>query len=164
MLWGGWLYPILGKSKLMGAGLALEHVIESNLQPDYLMGCSLAFSRRLVDEIGLMDESYFMYSEEVDWQLRAIRKDYSLTVIESSRVNHVGAMSSGGHGEFYHYYRNRAAIMFNRKFYGTAFALLSAINLSLITILLEYHSPRNVISGVKGAFAGILQRGSKYEY
>lgn len=39
-------------------------------QPDYLMGCSLAFSARLLERIGLMDEDYFMYSEEVDWQFR----------------------------------------------------------------------------------------------
>src|SRR5690606_39015502 len=63
---GGKLYPLLGKARLLGKESTLEAMEQMRDKPDYLMGCSLAFSASLVREVGMMDESYFMYSEEVD--------------------------------------------------------------------------------------------------
>ncbi|HBS81269.1 MAG TPA: glycosyltransferase family 2 protein, partial [Pseudomonas sp.] len=76
--------------------------------PDYIMGCSLAFSAALTEEIGLMDEDYFMYFEEVDWQYRARSFGVSTRVIPESRLYHYGSLSLGSRSAFYHYYRNRA--------------------------------------------------------
>ncbi|WP_434456205.1 glycosyltransferase family 2 protein [Stutzerimonas urumqiensis] len=153
---GGKLFPLLGKAKLLGKGRTVEEMIETGEQPDYVMGCSLAFSAALIDKVGLMDETYFMYSEEVDWQFRAKRLGIGIRVIPQSRLYHYGSLSSnGGRSAFYHYYRNRAATRFNKRFYGPVFALASACFLSAITVAKEIRRPALAWSGIKGAFKGV---------
>ena len=154
---GGKLYPILGKARLLGKDQSLEAIDEQQQThaPDYIMGCSLAFSAALTREIGLMDEAYFMYFEEVDWQYRARRFGITSQVIPASRLFHYGSLSLGSRSAFYHYYRNRAATRFNKRFYGPAFALTSAFLLSAVTTLKEYRNPTLAWSGIKGAFKGV---------
>lgn len=153
---GGKLYPLLGKARLLGKGQTVEAMIDSGEQPDYVMGCSMAFSSSLIDRVGVMDETYFMYSEEVDWQFRAKRHGVGIRVVPQSRVYHYGSLSSnGGRSAFYHYYRNRAATRFNKRFYGPVFALASACFLSAITVAKEIRHPALAWSGIKGAFKGV---------
>lgn len=154
---GGKLYPILGKARLLGKDQSIEASEQQNPQhvPDYIMGCSLAFSAALTEEIGLMDEDYFMYFEEVDWQYRAKRFGVSTRVIPQSRLYHYGSLSLGNRSAFYHYYRNRAATRFNKRFYGPTFAVVSAFLLSAVTTVKEYKNPTLAWSGIKGAFKGV---------
>lgn len=152
---GGKLYPLLGKAKLLGKGTRLEEALLQRDMPDYLMGCSLAFPASLVQCVGLMDEDYFMYSEEVDWQYRARRFGFSIKVVPESQIFHYGSLSSGGKSAFYHYYRNRAATRFNKKFYGIFYSFVSACFLSAITVVREFKNPLLAWSGVKGAFKGV---------
>ncbi len=152
---GGKLYPLLGKARLLGKGRSLADVQRDHQEPDYLMGCSLAFSATLLDRIGLMDERYFMYSEEVDWQYRAKNLGISIKVVAQSVIYHHGSLSSGGRSAFYHYYRNRAATRFNKRFYGLLFAFTSACMLSTITVIKEFKRPALAWSGIKGAFKGV---------
>lgn len=154
---GGTNYPILGKAKLYMNGCYINDVPVGGYEvPDYIMGCSLLLSKRLLNEVGLMDEGYFMYSEEIDWQKRAEVFGYCLDVAPDSLVYHEGSGSSGGKSPYYFFLRNRAAIRFNKKFFGFSFALISAINLSLISVLQEYRRPKNLYSAIKGAFVGLL--------
>ena len=154
---GGKLYPILGKARLLGKNQSIDALQQQVPQhdPDYIMGCSLAFSAALTKEIGLMDESYFMYFEEVDWQYRARRFGVSIKVIPESRLFHYGSLSLGNRSAFYHYYRNRAATRFNKRFYGPVFALVSAFLLSAVTTIKEFRNPALAWSGIKGAFKGV---------
>ncbi|MCQ4309824.1 glycosyltransferase family 2 protein [Pseudomonas stutzeri] len=154
---GGKLYPILGKARLLGKNQSIETLQQQSLQhdPDYIMGCSLAFSAALTEEIGLMDEDYFMYFEEVDWQYRARRFGVSIKVVPESRLFHYGSLSLGNRSAFYHYYRNRAATRFNKRFYGSMFAVVSAFLLSAVTTIKEYRNPTLAWSGIKGAFKGV---------
>ena len=64
--------PWLGKTRLIGKGLHLNNLQEAgNKRLDFLMGASLLVSKEVVDQVGLMEEGYFMYNEEADWQWRA---------------------------------------------------------------------------------------------
>lgn len=152
---GGRLYPLLGKARLLGKGKSVESLQQQGMQPDYLMGCSMAFAASLIRRVGLMDERYFMYSEEVDWQFQGRKAGMSIRVVPQSRLFHYGSLSSGARSAFYHYYRNRAATRFNKRFYGSLFAFASACFLSVITAIKEFKHPGLAWSGIKGAFKGV---------
>ncbi|GGL57256.1 glycosyltransferase family 2 protein [Sporolactobacillus putidus] len=63
---------------------------------DYITGCSLLFRKELLDEIGFMMEDYFLYCEEVDWNIRASKFGWKLVYIPKSVVYHKVSKSSGG--------------------------------------------------------------------
>ena len=58
------------------------------------MGAAMLVHRAAVDEIGLMEESFFMYGEEVDWQRRMQRAGWSVRFIPGAEVVHLGGGSS----------------------------------------------------------------------
>lgn len=158
---GGKIFPILGKAKLFKKGGSISSVSRIDGLPDYIMGCSMAFSKTFVDDVGLMDERYFMYWEEVDWQTRGRDQGYKLAVSKNSVVYHKGSFSTGGRGTFYYYYVTRAAIIYNKKFYGFLFSMISCIFLISVIGIKEYRNPRILHAAVRGAVAGLLRSSSR---
>jgi len=63
---------------------------------DWLSGAALLVRRAAADEVGLFDESFFMFSEEVDWQTRFRRAGWSVLFYPAAEVVHVGGASHGG--------------------------------------------------------------------
>jgi GT2 family glycosyltransferase len=59
-------------------------------------GATLAVSRRAVELAGLLDETLFMYVEDVDWSLRIRRAGFAVVLVPGARVRHKGSGSSGG--------------------------------------------------------------------
>jgi GT2 family glycosyltransferase len=61
----------------------------------YLSGCSLFIPRPVWERVGLLDESFFMYGEDVDYSIRATTAGVPLRVATGSVVLHAEAASSG---------------------------------------------------------------------
>lgn len=62
----------------------------------FLSGCSWFIPIKIIDEIGYLDERYFMYVEDIDYTQKVYKKGYSLLVASDSKIYHKGAKSSGG--------------------------------------------------------------------
>jgi GT2 family glycosyltransferase len=62
---------------------------------DWVAGASLMVRRAVFDAVGLLDEGYFMYFEEVDFCLKASRAGWPCWYVPSSRVVHLIGQSSG---------------------------------------------------------------------
>lgn len=62
---------------------------------DWMAGASLLVRRRMLDEVGLFDERYFLYFEETDLCLRARRAGWKAAYLPQSRVMHIGSVSTG---------------------------------------------------------------------
>lgn len=158
---GGKVMPLLGKTRLYMKNRPIDQLSSADEREiDYVMGASLLVRRNVLDDIGLMDESYFMYSEEVDWQYRAKAKGWGIAVSSSSFVYHGDSSSNSVKSYLFHYYRNRAAIMFTRKFYGLLPSIIAAANLGCITILQNWKNVKRVIYGIKGVIHGLMRRTS----
>lgn len=55
---------------------------------DWVSGASMLVRREVLDRIGLMDEDYFLYYEEQDFQLRAREAGFGIWYVPHSRVVH----------------------------------------------------------------------------
>jgi N-acetylglucosaminyl-diphospho-decaprenol L-rhamnosyltransferase len=64
-------------------------------QVDWLAGASMLIRRRVVETIGLMDETYFLYFEETDYCLQARRAGFTTHYVVESSVTHIGSVSTG---------------------------------------------------------------------
>lgn len=62
---------------------------------DWVAGASMIIRREVFDDIGLLDEAYFMYFEEVDFCLRAKRAGWTCWYVPRSRVVHLVGQASG---------------------------------------------------------------------
>lgn len=100
-----------------------EFLILEDCRSFYPCGASIFVTKDFVDEVGLMDERYFLYYEEPDWSIRASKKNYSLGIFNHVPVYHKEGASAGSSvdGKFrssfsdYYLIKNRFTII--RKFY-----------------------------------------------
>ena len=90
---------------------------ESVREADWLYGACLFVRRDAVDQVGLFDESFFMFSEEVDWCYRFHAAGWNVLFDPGAEVVHVGGGSHGGR-----MYREnlRGHLRFFAKHYGPA--------------------------------------------
>ncbi|MEO8601001.1 MAG: glycosyltransferase family 2 protein [bacterium] len=81
---------IRGVNALPGAGFGARREVE------VAIGCSLLLRAQALRDVGLFDEAYFAYHEDVDWCLRARRAGWTLLFEPYSRVFHTGSGSTVG--------------------------------------------------------------------
>lgn len=70
-------------------------ILEEPSSVDWVSGAFMMIRRAVIDEIGLMDEGYFLYFEETDFILRARRAGWTCWHVPHSRVVHLVGQSSG---------------------------------------------------------------------
>ncbi|MER3410202.1 MAG: glycosyltransferase family 2 protein [Thermoleophilia bacterium] len=63
---------------------------------DWLMGACLLVRRAAIDAVGLLDESFFLFSEETDWCYRFRAAGWQVIFYPEAEVVHVGGASHGG--------------------------------------------------------------------
>lgn len=60
---------------------------------DYIPGCAFLFPRSILTKIGLLNENYFFYGEDLDWTFCLKRLGYELRVDSSALVWHKASFS-----------------------------------------------------------------------
>ncbi len=61
---------------------------------DFVLGATLMVRGEALRQVGLLDEGYFMYCEEMDWQRRAQRAGWRVYCTPAARITHVAGASS----------------------------------------------------------------------
>lgn len=80
---------------------------------DFATGCCLAFSAKTFNKIGPLNQSLFMYLEDVEWSIRAQRQGLTSWYQPQSVIWHKNAGATAGPGSLFHQYfqtRNRLRI------------------------------------------------------
>jgi len=77
---------------LYAGGFDHDEVTEA----EWLFGPALLVRREAADAVGLFDEDFFMFSEEVDWMTRFRRAGWKVLFFPGAEVVHVGGASHGG--------------------------------------------------------------------
>ncbi|SEK91721.1 Glycosyltransferase, GT2 family [Roseovarius nanhaiticus] len=70
-------------------------VPEDTARVDWVAGASLMLRGRMLDRIGLFDETFFLYFEETDLCLRAAREGWHALYVPQSEAEHLGSVSTG---------------------------------------------------------------------
>jgi len=65
-------------------------------EADWLSGAALLVRREAAEQVGLFDEAFFMFGEEVDWLTRFRRAGWKVYFDPAAEVVHVGGASHGG--------------------------------------------------------------------
>ena len=63
---------------------------------DVVMGACMLVRRAAVDQVGELDESFFLFSEETDWCYRFVQAGWKVLFFPGADCIHVGGASHGG--------------------------------------------------------------------
>jgi hypothetical protein len=82
---------------------------------DILSGCFWLIRREALNQVGLLDESFFMYGEDMDWCRRFWESGWKLAFIPSAEAIHHGGASSANAPVRFHLEQQRANLQYWRK-------------------------------------------------
>ncbi|MBN4061514.1 glycosyltransferase family 2 protein [bacterium AH-315-G11] len=105
---------------------------------DWVPGCYLLMRKEVIDQVGLFDERYFLYSEEVDLCFAAKKADWQVHYFSDTSVIHLGGESAKSDGEItesggqLESLQIESELLYFRKNHGF-FGVLSHVVLQLMT-------------------------------
>ncbi len=103
---GGTFHPWLGWGRHRGCGLRDEGQFDRLEETARVCGCSMMATKKFCERVGLLDEDFFCYGEDVDWGMRAKREGFKVFYVPGSKVWHKVSKSVGGVGNAISVYYN----------------------------------------------------------
>lgn len=85
---GGLLHLWKGSTQHIGQGEVDRGQYNEMRDCDYLTGAFLLVKRKIIEEIGVIPDMYFMYWEDVDWSMRMRQAGYRLCYVPGAVVTH----------------------------------------------------------------------------
>ena len=82
-------------SKLLSDKVVAQPIPTEACEVEWVSGASMFVRREVFKDVGLLDESYFMYFEETDFCLRAARKGWTCWYVPEASIVHLVGQASG---------------------------------------------------------------------
>jgi N-acetylglucosaminyl-diphospho-decaprenol L-rhamnosyltransferase len=113
------LRKLAPRSRALNAFYAGGFAHDEVREADWLMGACMLVRRAAVDEVGGLDERFFLFNEETDWCYRFRQAGWSVVFYPAAEVFHVGGSAHGGR-----FFRElvRGQLLFLQKHHGPAAA------------------------------------------
>jgi GT2 family glycosyltransferase len=112
---------------------------------DWISGAAMLIRRQTLDEVGPLDEGFYMYCEDVDWCYRARQKGWKIYYLPTAIITHLIGRSSDQRPRAMVVEFHRSMRRFYRKHYAALWPIgfrwlpSLAIRLRLWATLLHYH-------------------------
>lgn len=103
-------------------------------------GAALIVPRKIIDQVGMMPEIYFLYYEEHDWCEMVKRAGYNMYYIGESQVLHKESVSTGNDSPLKIYYLTRNRLVFMRRNFSGVPLLSGLLFFFLVSI------PKNTLT------------------
>ena len=121
------------------SGYAMLYWAQDALRPvDILTGCFWLARREALEKVGLLDESFFMYGEDMDWCRRFWNAGWKLMFVPAAEAIHYGGASSANAPVRFYIEMQRADLQYWKKHHSWAgvacYFLISCFHLALRSI------------------------------
>lgn len=125
------LHKIFPKSKNFGK-YTMSYVDEDEVsEVDSLMGAFMMVRKSVIDEIGLLDEEFFMYGEDIDWCFRIKEAGYKMVYYPKVKIIHYKGASSNKKRVKTIYEFHRAMILFYNKHFRKKYNIFVTLTVYL---------------------------------
>ncbi len=118
---------------------------DATARVDWVTGAAMLVRRQVIDEVGGFDESFFMYSEELDWQRRIKAAGWEIVYYPEAKIMHYGGKSSDQIAAQRHIYFQTSKVHYFYKYHGACIAFI------LRTFLLANYAWQLFLEVTKGA-------------
>jgi N-acetylglucosaminyl-diphospho-decaprenol L-rhamnosyltransferase len=130
------LRKLAPRSRALNAFYAANWDHASAREVEWLSGAAMLVRREAVAEVGGVDESFFMYNEESDWQYRMRHGGWQIWFCPDAEVVHVGGESTKREWGRMFAAQVRSHVQFVRKHHGRPAAELTR-SLLLVSLVLR---------------------------
>jgi GT2 family glycosyltransferase len=117
------LHNLFPHSKLFGGFLMQDYPYNSMDDVEVLTGWFWMVSRSAFEEVGGLDEQFFMYGEDIDWSYRFRKAGWRVVFFPQSEALHYGAASSAQAPARFYVEMRRANLQYFRKHHGRVGAI-----------------------------------------
>lgn len=156
--WGG------GKINIWTGRTRHAHSPHSDEWFDYITAASILIRRDAIEDVGLLDEGFFLYWEDTDYSYRLRKAGWQLGVAASSIVIHKENASTRGQRSSFDRYATESTIRFLRKHSPVPyFSIPSSLLLKIVNSLLTLRFRRigDISSGAKTYLSGKAVRSTR---
>lgn len=121
------LSRIFRNNKILGREQMLWWKRNTEKEVDVVSGMFMFVRRKAIEQIGLMDEAFFMYCEEGDWCYRFKKAGWKILFWPGTKIMHVhgGSHSSDQVAEKMYAQKQKSLLLFIKKHSGILSCLLS---------------------------------------
>ncbi|MCS6986098.1 MAG: glycosyltransferase family 2 protein [Sphingomonadaceae bacterium] len=146
-----------GQSRGIGHNLPVNRPFDPKKvarETDFVLGASLAVSRAFLETVGFMEESYFLYFEEMDWAVRN-RGRFATAFAHAAVVYHKegGSIGSsdrkGERSAMSEYYLMRSRLRFYRRNFPLLLPIQYGLGLGLVLRRLWRRQPAKAAAMVR---------------
>ena len=113
-----WLQPYAPR-RLLKRYHVLDQADDATLDVDWVTGAALMARRQAIEQVGPLDEGFFMYSEELDWCRRFRDAGWRVVYLPSAQIIHHEGKSSEQVVPARHMYFQTSKVRYFRKHHGT---------------------------------------------
>ena len=89
-----YLYKLFPRNRFFGRERMTWWDRSDEREVEVVTGCFIMVRRKAIDQVGLLDENFFMYGEETDWCWRFNRAGWKVLFTPESKIIHIGGQSS----------------------------------------------------------------------
>lgn len=158
---GGELTHRENVSRLRGFGQVMNGVYRKDEFVDYLPGCVLMVRRDVFEKVGLLEESYFCYMEDVDFGQRVHEAGFKNRLVPSATAFHKPSSSTGGGYNAARKYMNAVNSVHFLRRHGSfrawaGFALFDVLGLPMALVIATLHGcPGAAVAKCRGLIDGL---------
>lgn len=98
---------------MVNIGEKVFDLVSKSVHPvDFVTGCCLLIRKSLINEIGMLDERFFAYYEDVEWCYRALNAGKLVCLVPESKIWHKVSPEKRAASPLVHYYMTRNRLLF----------------------------------------------------
>lgn len=118
-----WLQPLAPRG-VLERYYALDLPDDQPAEVDWVTGAALLVRREAMEQVGMLDEGFFMYSEELDWCRRIKAAGWQIVYLPAAQIIHHVGKSSEQVVPQRHIYFQTSKVRYLRKHHGALAAEL----------------------------------------
>ena len=124
---------------------------QSDVETDWVSGAALLTRRETIESVGLFDEDFFMYAEDVDWCFRMKQAGWHVVYFPAASILHHIGRSTRKVVFRMTYERHKSMWRFYRKHYSRGIVLLDVATWLGIAWRCGFMMVRNVLNRLFGS-------------
>lgn len=97
--------------------LNLEPLPEAPVTVEAISGAFMLVKRAAMEQVGLLDEGYFLHCDDLDWCMRFRAARWQILFVPDVEVVHYKGTSSKGRAVFVEWHKHKGMVRFYRKFF-----------------------------------------------